>query len=105
MEVALYPINEHCHISYGHSIEWPVDTDEEMQGAFIEMPQIIKDPNVLFCKLGLFKTITCLQIILLTRKEIDRLLEIGPEEFSNYLYPENDKPCHFICELHRTEKF
>ena len=105
MEVALYPIMHGCFISYGHSVEWAPDENEEMVGAYIEMPQIIEDTGVLRCKLGLLKTAVCLQVVLLTRSEIDKLLDVGPEEFSNYLYPENDAPCHFICELHRSEKF
>ena len=105
MEVALFPIHHNCHITYGHSLEWPVEQNEEMEGAFIELPQIITNPNVLHCKLGLLKTITCLQVILLTRKDINKLQEIGPEQFSNFLYPEDNSPRHFLCELHRTEKF
>lgn len=104
-EVAFYPIMNDCFISYGHSIEWVPNDEDEMVGAFIEMPQIIEDSGVLRCKLGLFKTVTCLQVVLLTRSEINNLREIGPEAFSNYLYPDNDEPCHFICELQRSEKF
>ena len=105
MEVALYPIMNRCFISYGHSVEWAADGDEEMIGAYLEMPQIIEDTGVLRCKLGLMKTAVCLQVVLLTRNDINKLLEIGSEEFSNYLYPENDERRHFICELHRSEKF
>lgn len=105
MEVALYPIQNSCYISYGHSLEWAPADNEEMVGAYIEMPQIIEDPAVLRCKLGLLKTAVCLQVVLLTRSEINKLLEIGPEAFSNYLYPENDEPCHFVCELQRSDRF
>ena len=105
MEVALYPMMHGCYISYGHSIEWAPEANEEMVGAYIEMPQIIQDPGVLRCKLGLLKTVVCLQVVLLTRNEMNTLLEIGPQAFSNYLYPDSDEPCHFICELHRSEKF
>lgn len=105
MRTALYPLATECYVTYGHSIEWEPDEDEEMICAYLEMPQIIEDPRVLRCKLGLTKTTACLQAVLLTREETDKLLEIGPQEFSNFLYPEDDSPCHFICELKRSEKF
>ena len=37
--------------------------------------------------------------------ETDRLMEIGPERFSYDLFPEDDSPRHFVCELHRSERF
>ncbi len=103
--VARFPIANHVYVTYGHSVEWEPEPGEEMVCAFLEMPQVIDDPGILRCKLGLFKTVICLQIVLLTREETDRLLQIGPEEFSYYLYPEDDSPCHFLCELRRTDKF
>lgn len=105
MEVAHYPISTQSYISYGHSMEWTPDEGEEMVGAYLEMPQLIKDPSILRCKLGLFKTAVCLQIVLLTRAEIDKLLAMGSEQFSYFLYPENGDNCHFLCELRRSEKF
>jgi hypothetical protein len=106
MEVAMYPVNNHCFVSYGHSMEWAIESGEEMTGAYLEMPQLISDPAVMRCKLGLFKTAICLQVILLTRKEIDRLLEIGSERFSYWLYPEDPTATsHFLCEITRSNKF
>lgn len=105
MEVAFYPISSKRFITYGHSVEWTPDEGEEMVCAYLEMPQVIEDPSVLRCKLGLLKTAVCLQVVLLTRAETDKLLQIGPEQFSYFLYPEDDSPRHFICELHRSEKF
>ena len=105
MEVAHYPIVNQCYITYGHSVEWKPEENEEMVCAFLEMPQIISVPNVLRCKLGLMKTAVCLQIVLLTKEETEKLLQIGPQQFSYYLYPENGSPRHFICELKRSEKF
>ena len=105
MEVAMYPVSENVYITYSHSIEWTPNEGEEMVGAFIEFPQIIEDSHILRCKLGLFKTVTCLQVVLLTKDEINKLLEIGAEEFSYLLYPDSDDSPHFIIELKRTEKF
>ena len=105
MEVATYPYFEKTYITYAHSIEWQPYENEEMAGAFIEFPQVVDNINILFCKLGLFKSVTCLQVVLLTKDEINKLLEIGAEEFSYFLYPDSDEKPHFISELKRTEKF
>lgn len=103
MNVALYPIQKKCFLTYGHSIEWPAS--EEMVGAFLELPQVIEDVGILYCKLGFFKTVICLQVVLLTRTETEKLLKIGPQRFSGYLYPEEDAKPHFLCERRRSEKF
>jgi len=107
MEVAFYPIEANCCITYGHSLEWGEYEEEpsDIVGAFIEMPQILEDIGALKCKMGMFKTVTCLQAVLLTRKEIDRLVEIGPEAFSAYLYPEGEEPMHYLSERYRSDKF
>ena len=104
--IASYPYFTHTHVTYSHSLEWAQeDPGEEMIGAFIEFPQIIEDTGVLRCKLGLFKTVTCLQVVLLNRAELDKRMEIGPQAFSDYLYPEDGGKAHFLSERHRSEKF
>lgn len=106
METASYSIDTGVPVSYGHSMEWQRDGEEEMVGAYLELPRLVEDTGILRCKLGFMKTAICLQVVLLTRAEIDRLLEIGPEAFSGYLYPEDlDAPYHFLCERSRSEKF
>ena len=104
-EVARYPMSAKCFFSYGHSVEWGEGRDSDMVGAFIEMPQMIEDVGVLRCKLGLMKQTVCLQVILLTREETNQLLQIGPQSFSEYLYPEDDSRPHFLCERYRSERF
>jgi SUMO ligase MMS21 Smc5/6 complex component len=87
-------------------MEWKNDDpNDEMVGAFIEMPQIIEDVGILRCKMGLSKKVTCLQVVLLNRQEINHLLKIGPQAFSNYLYPENGDRGHFLSERDRSSKF
>lgn len=106
VEVAAYPLIEKKFITYGHSVEWPPEDGEEMVCAYLEMPQAIDDVRLLRCKLGLLKKTACLQVILLNRAETDKLLEIGPEQFSYYLYPEDeDGARHFLCQRKRTEDF
>lgn len=107
MEIAYYPVTENSCLTYGHSLEWGEDEEVpgDMVGAFIEMPQILEDVGALHCKLGTFKRTTCLQAVLLTRAEIDWLLEIGPEAFSEYLYPEDGGEMHYLSERYRSEKF
>ncbi|MBR5279131.1 MAG: suppressor of fused domain protein [Clostridia bacterium] len=94
------------HITYAHSFEWEnKDPNDEMIGAFIEFPQIIETPDVLHCKLGLLKTVACLQVVLLNKQELNMLMEIGPQAFSCLLYPEDGSYPHFLSEQHRSEKF
>lgn len=104
LTIARYPITSNAFITYGHCVEWAPDDDEEMVSAFLEMPQIIGDAGILHCKIGLMKTVTCLQAVLLNREETNRLLKIGPMEFSNFLYP--DQGCfHYLSERSRSKKF
>jgi hypothetical protein len=104
LKVANYSMHEQTFISYGHSIEWECSDEEEMSCAFLEMPQIVEDVGILRCKLDEHKTVICLQVILLNKKETDVLLRIGHEQFSSFLYPE-DGDCHFICERIRSDRF
>lgn len=105
--IAMYPANTKTAVSYAHSIEWgEPEPGCDMEGAFLEMPQAIESTDILRCKLGPFKTVVCLQVVTLTRAEIDKLLEIGPHRFSDYLYPdEEDALPHFFCEKKRTDRF
>lgn len=101
----MYPVTTGTFISYGHSMEWPVEDGEEMVGPYIEFPQMIEDTGLLRCKLGLFKTVICLLVVLINKAEKEKLLADGSEAFSNYLFPEEEEQCHFFSERTRTDKF
>ena len=104
--IASYAYWQKTHITYGHSFEWEnEDPDDGMIAAFVEFPQVVEDVGMLHCKVGLFKTVTCLQVVLLNREDLNRLMEIGPQAFSDYLYPENGDKAHFLSERNRSEKF
>ena len=104
--IASYPYFCKTHITYGHSLEWKnEDPQDEMVAAFVEFPQIIPNVAMLRCKTSMFKTVACLQVVLLNSAELDKLMEIGPQAFSEYLYPEDGGKGHFLSERHRTEKF
>lgn len=107
MMVATYAYNNKTGISYAHSMEWEnEDADDEMIGAFIEFPQVIESVGILRCRLNVFKTVACLQVVLLNRTDLNKLANVGPQEFSEYLYPEvNFKKRHFLSERHRSDKF
>ncbi len=107
MLVSTYAYYNKTHITFGHSIEWKnEDPDDEMIAAFIELPQVIENVGVLRCELGKSKTVVCLQAVLLNKADLDKLMDIGPQAFSDYLYPEEcDKKQHFLSEKHRSEKF
>lgn len=77
-----------------------------MVAAFLEMPQMISDVSFLRCRLGLLKPVViCLQAITLTRKETEELLKLGPQQFSEYLYPEECEKAHYLCERFRSDRF
>lgn len=104
--VASFAYYEKVHITYAHSFGWEKDDeDDEMIAAYIELPQIIQNSGILHCKLGLFKTVTCLQVVLLNQAELDHLFQIGPDQFSQFLYPESGKDAHFLTERHRSAQF
>lgn len=104
--IAHYPAAANIAVTYAHSVEWgEAEEGCDMEGAFLEFPQMIENTGILRCKLGIFKTVICLQAITLTRSEIDKLLEIGPQEFSSFLYPEDGSAAHFLCEKKRTDRF
>ena len=94
------------HITYGHSFEWEnEDADDEMIVAFVAFPQVIENVGILRCKMGMGKTVACLQVVLLNRDDLNMLMQTGPYAFSEYLYPENGLEQHFLSEMHRSEKF
>jgi len=106
LTVATFAYFNNTLITYGHSFEWRnEDQSDEMIGAFIEMPQIIGDVNALKCNLNMGKSVACLQVVLLNQSDIDRLMQIGPQAFSEFLYPSTGGNAHFLCEKHRSEKF
>lgn len=104
--VALYAPYARVHMTYGHSMQWENDDpDEEMLAAFLEFPQIIEDIGILRFKRNWLETAALLQVVLLNQQELDRLLHIGPQAFSNWLYPEDDGPKHFLSEKVRSDRF
>ncbi len=104
--IASFAYYNKTHITYAHSFEWEAeDADDEMIAAFIEFPQVIQDVGVLRCKTNLLKTVACLQVVLLNKNDLEQLMKIGPQAFSDYLYPDHDGKQHFLSERHRSEKF
>lgn len=104
--VASYAYLNKTHITYAHSLEWVnEDPEDEMIAAFIEFPQIVQTTAVLRCRLGMFKTAICLQVVLLNKAELDKLMDIGPQMFSEFLYPEDGSSPHFLTEQHRSDSF
>lgn len=106
LTVATFAFYNKTHITYAHSFQWKnEEPEEEMVAAFIEFPQILESVEVLRCRVNLFKTVACLQVVLLNQQELEKLMEIGPQEFSNFLYPEDDSKPHYLSERHRSENF
>lgn len=104
--IARYAFENKINITYGHSLEWQNEDDaDEMVAAFIEFPQMF-DYSILHYKSGLFTDIACLLVVLLNKSELDQLMKIGPQQFSEYLFPEDENaPTHFLSERNRSERF
>ena len=106
LTVATFAYHNKTFISYGHSFEWEnEDKSDEMVGAFIEFPQVIENTGILRCNINIFKTVIFLQVVLLNGSEVEKLKKIGPQAFSEYLYPDNENEPHFLSERQRSEKF
>lgn len=104
--IASFAHDNKCNITYGHSFEWQNDDpDDEMIAAFIEFPQIVETVDMLRCKTSLLKTVACFQVVLLNKDDLAKLMEIGPQAFSEYLYPEDNGKQHFLSERHRSDNF
>jgi hypothetical protein len=101
--IALFPIESGESLSYRHSIELPSDFDDNMKGIIITMPMIIDNPGILNCKLG-FRTVKCLQIIPLTKEELDYKLKHGFKSIELKFYPENKDNAHYLAERVRSFK-
>ena len=105
LTVANYSIENNVHLTYGHSIEFEKEEDSDIVCAYIDMPVAVDDPHILRCKLSFFKKTTCLEVVLLTKYDMDVLFEIGSKRFSmEYLSPEDRKP-HYLSEKNRTIEF
>lgn len=97
---AMFPIENNCLISFGHSLEFGDKVDGSVVGVFLDLPQAIDDLKFLFCKLSPFKKTVCLQAIPLDMQALNQLLTVGNEEFSyTYAYPENDDEPHGLFKL------
>lgn len=87
--IASFAYNNKCHITFEHSFEWEnEDPSDDKVGAFVLFPELIEDVGILRCKMGIRKTIACLEVILLNKDELDMLSKMGPQDFrNNYVYP------------------
>lgn len=97
---ARYAIENNVFISYGHSLEFSDGSQDGLAGVFLELPQAIEDTGILRCKLSLFETAICLQVIPLDRQALNKLLEVGNEEFSYiYAYPDDGGEEHWLSKI------
>lgn len=107
MITAQYPAEEKTVFSYCHSLEMQEVFEEyegEMCAITVLLPEAIPDLNVLFCKTGLFKKVTCLQIMPITRKELQYKLRCNDvRAFNELFYPADDsQEKHFLAEKKRS---
>lgn len=102
VQVAMYPYVYSEYISYAHTLELE-GKEEEMVGAVLLFPQVLP-PSVLKCDLGEGKECACLQIMPITKDEIELKREIGAKKFVELFYPtDEDETPLFLAEKHRTK--
>ncbi len=87
--IASYAYNNKCHVTFEHSFNWEnEDPEDDKVGAFLLFPELIQNVGVLRCKMGIRKTVACLEAVLLNNDELEMLSQIGPQNFwNNYIYP------------------
>lgn len=100
--IASFPFETNESISYRHSLELPDDENSNMKGVIITLPKVIKNAGILSCKIG-FKTVKCLQLIPLTKEELDYKLKHGFDAIEKLFYP-NKGESHYLSEINRTFK-
>ena len=105
LDIARHPAYSKTSISYCNSLEWEPGLGSDMVAAFLELPQMITDPMILLFKRRPLMRVVCLQVILLTRQDVNMMKEIGNQEYSHYLYPEDETIAHFLAERYRSERF
>lgn len=104
LSVALYPAENRIAVTFGHSIVWGEKSGTDMWCAYLDFPYPIPQPGFFRCRLGPVKETNCLQVILLTKRETEQLMQKGPEGFYDVLCPGN-APAHFLCERYRSPRF
>ena len=92
--IAKYAFYENAYISVGHSIELDPDNNSIFNSGFVLFPQIIEDSWVLTCKLGMLKKCACLQVMPITKSEVDKKNIIGSKAFHDCFYPEEGSPIY-----------
>ena len=104
LSAALYPVENHISLTYGHSIIWGSQPGTDMHGAYLDLPYPIEGSGFFSCSLSPLRKTRCLQVTLLTETEIRNLIRLGPEKFGEFLYPPEGRP-HFLSQRYRTEAF
>lgn len=97
---ARFPFLSKESISYGHTIDFQSDGD--MQGVLVMLPQIIEDVGILRCPISKYKRVACLQVMPITKEEMDAKLEKGAEWLEEKFYPIDEGELHYLAEKTRS---
>jgi len=87
--IASFSYWEKTRVTRYHSFDIEEDAHEQYKAAFIMDPKVIKDENISVCKLGILKKCLCLQLMPITKEELDELFKVKGAEFSKNFYPDN----------------
>ena len=101
-QTAIHPYVSSEYMSYAHSLELE-GMEGEMVGTVLLFPQIL-NPEVLRCDLDENKQCACLQVMPITKEEIELKRQVGADKFVELFYPDDfDEPMLFLAEKHRTK--
>ena len=104
MRVAKYPYTNKTTLSYCHTMELrglEVTPDFNMTHAQIMFPEACESAEILRVKAGLFKTITFLQVMPITKNEWEAIVKNGPEYLIDKIYPEDGSGTGFLIAAKR----
>ena len=90
--VATYAYYVKASITYSHAIDIKQLNNEKYPAVFINFPEIYNDSYILRCKLSMFKTCACLQLMPMTNQELDELTQYGVAKILDTYYPKEGKP-------------
>ena len=78
---------------------------DTMQGVILLFPEVIEDTSILQCRMGLGRNVTCLQVMPVTKRELERRID-GTDADDDWLYSQfyhHDpmRPDRFIAQRER----
>ncbi|WP_400237154.1 suppressor of fused domain protein [Methanomethylophilus alvi] len=103
-ETAMFPFSNRMGVIATDIIDLGREQDT-MQGVILLFPEVIEDTSILQCRMGLGRNVTCLQVMPVTKRELERRID-GTDADDDWLYSQfyhHDpmRPDRFIAQRER----